>query len=141
MNRPLPVGVSPHPFPLATRRRNTELGLVLMAAVITGAAYVLAALGKDTILPPRLIPFLIATVGMLITTHIVNRWLARGADPIILPIAALLNGVGYVMIARLSDRLAALQTTWTFIGIAGYVLTLLFVQRAADLGRLKWTAK
>ena len=39
--------------------------------------------------------------------------LAKGADGTLLPLAALLHGIGYVMIARLSERLAGLQTTWT----------------------------
>ena len=124
---------------IATSRRNTELGLVLMAAIITGGAYTLAALGKNTELPPKLVPFLIATVSILIGTHVANRLFAKGADATILPIAALLNGVGYVMIARLSERLAGLQTTWTFISVVAYVLTLMVVQRASDLARYTWT--
>ena len=71
--------------------------------------------------------------------HVANRMLAAGADATLLPLAALLNGIGYVMIARLSDRLASLQTTWALISIIAYVAILLFVQRAGDLARYKWT--
>jgi peptidoglycan glycosyltransferase len=67
------------------------------------------------------------------------RLLARGADGTLLPLVALLHGVGYVMITRLDQRLASLQTTWSLIAVAAFIATLLFVQRATDLARYKWT--
>ena len=125
--------------PIAAARRSTELGLIVMAAVITAAAYTLASLGKNAEIPPILVPFLVVVLGLLVVAHLANRYLAPGADATLLPLAALLNGIGYVIIARLSDRLASLQTTWTFVAIAAYVATLLFVQRAPDLARYKWS--
>ena len=125
--------------PIATARRNSELGLVVMAAIITGSAYALAALGKNSKLPARIIPFLVALLLLLLSAHIATRALARGADGTLLPLAVLLNGIGYVIIARLSDRLAGLQTTWTLIAIIAFVLTLMIVQRPSDLARYKWT--
>ncbi len=125
--------------PIASTRRSTELGLVIMAGSITGAAYTLASLGKNAEIPPIIVPFLIALLGVLLLAHIATRLLASGADATLLPLVALLNGLGYVMIARLNDRLARLQTTWTIVAVVAYVVTLLVVQRAADLARYKWT--
>jgi len=125
--------------PLAAARRNGELGLVVMAASITGAAYVLASLGKNSEMPATVVPFLLALLGMLIAAHVATRYFARGADGTLLPLAALMHGIGYVMIARLSDRRAALQTTWSLIAIVAFVLVLLLVQRPPDLARYKWT--
>jgi len=124
---------------IASARRSTELGLVVMAGAITGAAYTLASLGKNSTIPPVIVPFLVAVLGLLLIAHIATRVLARGADPTLLPLVALLNGLGYVMIARLSDRLAGLHTTWTLLAVIAYVVTLFVVQRAADLARYKWT--
>ena len=42
----------------------------------------------------------------------------------LLPLAVLLNGIGYVFIARLDEDLAALQATWTAVGIGAFVVTL-----------------
>ena len=126
-------------FPLAAERRRAELGMVVMAALITAGAYTLAALGKNAQMPARIIPFLVALLGLLLCAHLGVRALARGADATLLPLAVLLNGVGYVVIARLSERLAGLQTTWTFISIVAFLLTLMFVRRPADLARYKWT--
>ncbi len=110
-----------------------------MAAAITGTAYVLASLGKNSTMPATIVPFLVALLGLLVAAHIATRFLARGADATLLPLAALLHGIGYVMIARLSDRRAALQTTWSFIAIVAFALTLFVVQRPPDLARYKWT--
>ena len=44
-----------------------------------------------------------------------------------------------MIIARLSERSAGLQTTWTFVAIVAYVATLLVIQRAADLARYQWS--
>src|SRR5215217_9768924 len=120
-------------------RRSTELGLVIMAGTITAAAYVLASLGKNATIPPIIVPFFAALLGLLLVAHFATRFMARGADSTLLPLAAMLHGIGYVMITRLNDRLAGLQTLWSFIAIGAYILTLFLVQRAPDLARFKWT--
>ena len=85
-------------------RRSTELGLIILAAIITAGAYVLAALGRTSTLPANLAPFLVIILGLLLVAHLATRAFAPGADGTLLPLAALLNGLGYVMIARLDDR-------------------------------------
>ncbi len=110
--------------PIAAARRSTELGLVVMAGCITGAAYTLASLGKNATIPPIIIPFLGVMLGLLLVAAIATRLFARGADPTLLPLVALLHGLGCVMITRLDDRLAGLQTTWTFIAISAIGLLL-----------------
>ncbi len=123
---------------VADRRRATERSLVILAGLITAAAYTLASLGKNSVIPPRILPFLGMLLLVLMSAHIVMRMLAPGADATLLPVAALLNGLGYVMIARLSERLAGLQTTWTIIGILAFTATLAVVRRVNDLARFKW---
>ncbi len=86
---------------IAQRRRSTELGLIVMAVVITGSAYTLSALGRDADVPANLFPFLAIILGLLIVAHLATRKFAAGADGTLLPLAAFLNGIGYVMLARL----------------------------------------
>lgn len=131
--------MTPTPSPIATRRRATEFRLVLFAGLITAGAYTLASLGQNSVIPPRILPFLAVLLLVLVSAHIAVRWLASGADSVLLPIAVLLNGLGYVMIARLSERLAGLQTTWTFVGVLAFVTVLLGIQRVNDLSRYSWT--
>jgi peptidoglycan glycosyltransferase len=124
--------------PLARSRRTTELTLVVMAALITGAAYTITALGTDAKIPPGIVIFVAILLGLLLCAHIVVRLVARGADGTLLPLAALLHGIGFVMITRLDDELAGLQATWSLVAIGAFVATLLVVQRATDLARYSW---
>ena len=112
---------------------------MIMAGVLITLAYVLASLGSTAQIPARIVPFLAVVLGVLGVAHVATRTLARGADPLLLPIAALLNGLGYVMIARLSDRLAGLQAIWTVVGVTAFVVTLLVVKRVGDVTRYRWT--
>lgn len=120
-------------------RRNAELGLIILAAVLTVGAYMLASLGRTATLPANIVPFLLIILGLIGAAHVATRRLAPGADPILLPIAALLNGVGYVFIARLDKDLAGLQAVWTALGIAAFVATLVIVRRARDIERFRYT--
>jgi len=120
-------------------RRTTELGLIVLAALTTVGAYALASLGKTASLPANIIPFLGMIIGLLAVAHIAMRRLAPNADGILLPMAGLLNGVGYVFIARLDRDLAGLQALWSALGVAAFVGTLLIVRRTRDLEHYRYT--
>jgi peptidoglycan glycosyltransferase len=83
-------------------------------------------------------------LGLIVLAHVATRRLAPAADPVILPIALLLNGLGYVMIARLANDvrggsdLAGLQSTWTAVGIAAYIGTLVVLPRVRVLERYRY---
>jgi cell division protein FtsW (lipid II flippase) len=120
-------------------RRSTELSLIVMAGAIVGVAYTLASLGANSVIPARIGPFLVLLLGLVVVAHLAVRKLARGADPTLLPLAVVLHGLGYVMITRLDDDLAGLQTIWSVVAVGAFVATLLFVQRPGDLARYQWT--
>ena len=108
--------------------------------MITGVAYMLASLGANAVIPARIVPFLAIILGLVGVAHIAVRLLARGADGTLLPLVALLHGIGYVMITRLDQR-PRRPAGHVEPGrrSAAFVATLLFVQRATDLARYKWT--
>ena len=120
-------------------RRQTELTLIVMAAAIVGVAYTLASLGANSVIPARMGPFLGLVLGLIAVAHIAVRKLARGADGTLLPLAFFLHGIGFVMITRLDEELAGRQAMWSLVSIGAFCATLLFVQRAIDLARYKWT--
>jgi peptidoglycan glycosyltransferase len=120
-------------------RRRTELGLIILALLLTAGLYVLASLGKAGSLPANIGPFLGIVCGLLLVAHLGMRRWAPYADPVLLPTACLLNGIGYVFIARLNRHLAGLQATWTAIGIAAFLITLIVVRRARDLEHYRYT--
>lgn len=110
-----------------------------MAGAITGVAYTLASLGANSIIPARIGPFLGLVLALIVVAHIAVRRLARGADPTLLPVAVSMHGLGFVMISRLNEGLAAQQALWSLVSIGAFVATLVFVQRPSDLARYKWT--
>jgi len=129
---------------IASVRRNAELALIILGVTVTGGAYTLGALGRTSSLPADIGPFLGIVLGLLLVAHIATRRLAPGADAVLLPVATLLNGIGYVFIARLADpanepQLPGLQALYTAMGIGAYVVTLVVIRRVRDLQRYKWT--
>jgi peptidoglycan glycosyltransferase len=135
----MPVETTPVGASVVARRRSTELTLTVMAAAIIAIAYSLASLGANAEIPARIGPFLGLLLLLIGIAHFAVRKLARGADSTLLPLVVLLHGLGYVMITRLDDKLAGLQSLWSLVAIAAFVTTLLFVQRPTDLARFKWT--
>ncbi|MFI9828296.1 FtsW/RodA/SpoVE family cell cycle protein [Streptomyces sp. NPDC051913] len=98
-------------------RRNTELALLVFAVVIPVFAYANVGLAINDELPAGLLGYglglgLLAGVG-----HLVVRKFAPYADPLLLPLATLLNGLGLVIIWRL-DQSKRLQQSNTFVEAA-----------------------
>ena len=109
-----------------------------MVGVAVAVAYGLASFGTTEAIPANLGPFLLWMFGLGAVAHLANRHLAPAADPVFLPVALLLNGLGYVVITRLDGSLAALQSTWTAIGVGGYVATLLFFPRVRIIEQYRY---
>ena len=119
-------------------KRRTELGLLVFGWVIITALYVLASLGHTSKIPPHIGPFLGVLLALTVVAHVANRWLVPNAHPVVLPIIVLLNGIGYVVIARWDPKYASAQAGWTALGVLLYVLTLLLVRRTRDLDRYRY---
>jgi len=126
-------------------RRNTELGLIVLGTLVTVGAYLLASLAEDATIPANIGPFLGIVLGLQLAAHVAVRRLAPNADGTLVPIAGLLNGLGYVFIVRLDEakaspkNLAGLQSGWVAVGIIALVATLLVIRRVRDLERYRWT--
>jgi len=125
--------------PTARRRRSRELGLGLLAVVVTGAGYVLLLLADRPDIPADLWVFLLTVLGLYVVAHLAVRRFAPRADPTLLPIAFILNGIGYFTISRLDRDLARVQAIWTAVGIGAFVLTLIVVRHVRTLERYKYT--
>ena len=123
-------------------RRRTELGLLVAASGIIIAAYTLMILGNTSKVPNDVGPLLAAMLVLGGVAHLANRIWAPSAIPVILPIAFLLNGLGYVMITRVdlakAESYAPLQAAWTAAGVAAYVVTLAVIRRSRDLDRYRY---
>jgi len=119
-------------------KRRTELGLLVFGSLIVVATYVLASVGTTSKIPANLGPFLGVMLGLALVAHVANRVYAPDANAVLLPIATLLNGLGYVMLARIAQHWAQAQAGWTAVGVGAYVVTLAVVRRSRDLDRYRY---
>ena len=132
---------------LARSRRRAELSLGLLAVVVIVGGYVLVALSNGPRLPADLYVLLAWVFGLYLVAHIAVRRLTPFADGTLLPLAALLNGVGFVMITRLAQSdpkdyraQARVQSAWVAIGVLAFVLVLLLVRDVRIFERYRYTA-
>ncbi|HUB69214.1 MAG TPA: FtsW/RodA/SpoVE family cell cycle protein [Acidimicrobiales bacterium] len=120
-------------------RRRSELGMILLVLVLTGSLYTLATLGKAGALPAHIAAFGALVFALMLAAHLALRRLAPESDPVLLPLAALLNGMGYVFITGIDPSEASAQATWTAIGVIAFVLTLVLFPQAPNLERYRYT--
>ncbi|WP_246511597.1 FtsW/RodA/SpoVE family cell cycle protein [Kitasatospora gansuensis] len=114
----------------APNRRNTELVLLAFAVVLPMLAYANVGLAMDGKLPSGMLGYGLGMGALALVAHLVMRRFAPYADPLLLPLATLLNGLGLVMIWRL-DKAGSLlrknfpaasnQLMWSALGVALFI--------------------
>lgn len=119
--------------------RNAELRLGLLVVLITTSGYLLVQLADKPKLPSDLWLFLGVVIALYGAAHFAVRRLAPNANPVLLPLAAFLNGIGFVIISRLDRDLARNQAAWTAAGVAAFIITLALVRRIRTLERYRYT--
>jgi peptidoglycan glycosyltransferase len=112
--------------------------MILLVLALIGGLYTLASVGGGRRVPPGIIPFLAMVFALMLVAHLSLRRLAPHSDPVLLPLAALLNGIGYVVIAGLDTAQASAQATWALIAVVAFVATLAFFPRAIDFERYRY---
>ncbi|MEV4558451.1 FtsW/RodA/SpoVE family cell cycle protein [Kitasatospora sp. NPDC049285] len=88
------------------RRRNLELGLLLVAVAVCLAGYTSANLALNDALPAGLLPYGLGLTALALALHLAVRRFAGHADPLILPLAVFLTGFGLVLLDRLDQSYA-----------------------------------
>src|SRR4051812_1996435 len=136
-------------------RRGAELTMTVFAVLIAAAAYGAVGLGHSEQVPIGTLTYGAGLAVLVLAAHVVIRRVAPYADPVFLPLATVLNGIGLVLIHRLdlakADRArqlgrsvpqadAPLQLVWTALGIAACVGVLLLVRDHRLLQRYTYTA-
>ena len=120
-------------------RRNRELSLLILALIVGGGAVALAAIGRNVDRLSLAVPFVVVLVAFYLTAHIVMRRTAKAADPLVLPLAAILNAIGLAAIFRLAPKnFGPGQMIWTAVGVGCFIGTLLVVRDYRILARFKY---
>ncbi|MEU6483411.1 FtsW/RodA/SpoVE family cell cycle protein [Streptomyces sp. NPDC046887] len=92
-------------------RRNTELALLGFAVAIPVFAYLNVGLALDGKVPAGMLGYGIGLGLLAGIAHLLVRRFARYADPLLLPLATLLNGLGLVLIWRLDQSPRLISTS------------------------------
>lgn len=127
--------------------RGAELGLLVLAVGLAVFSYAQVALATSGALPENLLLRGGALAGLALVAHLLIRWRAPYADPVMLPVVIALNGIGLTMIYRIdiaegvegtanADR----QLLWTLLGVACAVVVLWLLRDHRYLRRYTYTA-
>jgi len=130
-------------------RRGAELLLLVLALAVGVGGYAAVGLGVQEAVPPDIIGYGGWLVALLVIGHVAVRFLAPYADPVLLPLVAMLNGMGLAVIHRLdlaagltegSDSFARQQLVWMTLGVLLFVGTLFALRDHRLLQRFTYTS-
>ncbi|MFJ8714370.1 MULTISPECIES: FtsW/RodA/SpoVE family cell cycle protein [Streptomyces] len=115
------------------RRRGIELALIVLAVLLSVYGYCDVGLAQHGTLPPGAAGYGAGLGVLALLAHLAVRLRAPHADPLLLPIGVLLNGLGLVLIYRLDletpgDRAAPAQLVWSTLGVTLFILVVLLLR-------------
>jgi len=133
---------------IPARLRNLELLLIIVALGLAASATALVQLGAIGRIEPQIFILAAVPAALVLLLHLVERVVAREADPFVVPIAAFLNGLGIAMIHRLDiaegyegwAAFAVRQIVWTSIALVLAIGGLLLVRNHRVLQRYRYIA-
>jgi cell division protein FtsW (lipid II flippase) len=135
-------------------RRRTELVLLTFAILVAMAASAAVDYAHDGQVTASVLGYGASLAALFGAAHLAVRVFAPAADPVLLPCAALLNGVGLVLQRRLdlaaADRaeqlgrsapsgMANQQLLWTMVGVALFAAFLVVIRDHRSLDRFRYT--
>ncbi|MFF3453651.1 FtsW/RodA/SpoVE family cell cycle protein [Streptomyces sp. NPDC002730] len=124
---------APPPDLRLPKRRGVELSLLVCAVLISVYGYVDVGLTKSGAVPPDAAHYGAGLGVLALLAHLAVRYRAPYADPLFLPIAVLLNGLGLALIYRLdletpSNAAAPTQLIWSTLGVALFIAVVVFLR-------------
>jgi cell division protein FtsW (lipid II flippase) len=142
------TAVAADPAPPAERlprRRGIELTLIVLAVLLCVYGYCAVGLARNGTVPPGAAGYGAGLGVLALLAHVAVRLRAPYADPLLLPIAVLLNGLGLVLIYRLdletpADQAAPIQLIWSTLGVAFFIVVVLFLRDHRVLQRYTYVS-
>ena len=135
----------PTPAVRLPRRRGIESTLIVVAVLLSVYGYCAVGLAKNGTVPPGAAGYGAGLGVLALLAHVAVRLRAPYADPLLLPIAVLLNGLGLVLIYRLDletpgDRAATTQLVWSTLGVALFIMAVLLLRDHRVLQRYAYVS-
>ncbi|WP_461072384.1 FtsW/RodA/SpoVE family cell cycle protein [Streptomyces pseudoechinosporeus] len=135
----------PAPDVRLPRRRGIEFTLLVLAVLLSVYGYCAVGLARNGTLPPGAAGYGAGLGVLALLAHGAVRWRAPYADPLLLPIAVLLNGLGLVLIYRLdletpADPAAPTQLVWSTLGVGLFIAVVLVLRDHRVLQRYAYVS-
>ncbi|OFS23720.1 FtsW/RodA/SpoVE family cell cycle protein [Corynebacterium sp. HMSC04H06] len=122
--------------------RTTELWLLVAATAVFAITLISLELSQDNILSVDVLYLIGGFIGVFAVAHWALCLLAPHSDQIMLPVTAVLNGIGLIMIQRLDlalgRDLAVRQVMWTIAGLILFIAVLTIVRDHRSLTRFSY---
>ncbi len=133
------------PVPMTAKRRGAQLGMLAFAVLIVMGAYASVGLGLDGEIPSGMLTYGLGLGGLMLAAYLVLAKFAPWADPLLLPLVTLVNGLGLVMIYRIEQTgqdgaNATNQLMWTALGVVMFAATVIVLKDHRILQRFTYTA-
>jgi cell division protein FtsW (lipid II flippase) len=109
--------------------RNRELLNLVVVGALTGMGFASVYVAREAVVSTGSLSYLGLFFALYLAAHLVARVTVPYADPFLLPVAALLTGIGLTMIYRLEPDDALRQGMWVVIAVALFSLALVALRR------------
>ncbi|MET9203183.1 FtsW/RodA/SpoVE family cell cycle protein [Gordonia sp. NPDC003585] len=153
MTQSAPAPHAPPRQPNEQTGRNTELLLLVFAIGLVTVALLIVQAAQGQSITWAILKYVGAYILLFGAAHFVIRRYAPHADPILLPVVAVLNGLGLVLIHRLDLGTASNETPvptehtsnadqqllWAFLGVIAFSAILIVVRDHRTLSRYAYT--
>ncbi|MBQ0828215.1 FtsW/RodA/SpoVE family cell cycle protein [Streptomyces tagetis] len=136
---------APPPAARLPRRRGVELALIVLAVLLSVFGYCNVGLAVRGSVPPGAAGYGAGLGVLALLAHAAVRLRAPYADPLLLPIGVLLNGLGLVLIYRLDletprDAAAPTQLVWSTLGVGLFTVVVLLLRDHRVLQRYAYVS-
>ncbi len=138
-----PVAEAPA-VPMTAKRRGAQLVMLAFAIVVVMGAYASVGLGINGQIPSGTFTYGLGLAALMFAAYgVLAKW-APWADPLLLPLVTLVNGLGLVIIYRIEQTgqggaSATNQLMWTALGVVMFSATLIVLKDHRALQRLTYT--
>ena len=109
--------------------RNRELLNLVAVGLLTAIGFASVYIARSSLVDAGSLTYAGVFFALYLAAHLVARYTVPYADPVLLPLAALLSAIGVTMIYRLNPEDAGRQSLWVVIGVALFALTLYLLRR------------
>jgi len=111
---------------------------LVAVGVLTGLGFASVFIARQAVVSGASLSYLAFFLGLYLAAHLVARAVLPYADPYVMPVVALLTGIGLTMIYRVDPDLALRQGVWLIVGVAVFSACAILIRDYRALDGVKY---